>query len=782
MKLLIVESPAKARTLKKLLKGFAVEATLGHVKDLPKNKLGVDIEKEFRPTYVLLPGKQKVLQKLRKLAAEADEIYLGPDPDREGEAIAWHVAEEIKKKAKDKVIKRVLFHEITPQAVKEAIAHPTELDIHKYTSQQTRRILDRLVGYKISPLLWEKVKRGLSAGRVQSVALRLICERERAIQAFVPEEYWEIMAKLMAKNPPVFEAKLIKIDGKKAKLQDEKTAIAITEALKDEKFIVQKVVRKEKRRYSTPPFITSTMQQEAAKKLGFSAQRTMAIAQQLYEGIDLGTAGRVGLITYMRTDSVRTADVALKEVRQFIKEQWGKELLPAKAYRYKNKRSAQDAHEAIRPTSVYRTPEAVAPYLTPDQRALYTLIWRRFVASQMAPAVYDQTTVDIGAGRFTFRVTGSILKSPGFKKVYEETQEDEAKEKDVSLPPLEEGEVLTLKEIMPSQHFTKPPARYTEASLIKELEEKGIGRPSTYATILATIQERKYVEKEKGRFKPTELGLLVNDLLVNNFPDIVDVSFTARMEEDLDAIEEGQRHYLDILKAFYQVFIQALARAKEQMLDVKGRGVETKIVCDKCGAKMVIKYGKNGAFLACSRYPECKNTKEFTRNEKGEIIVISEEAPEETCPQCGKPLVVKHGRYGSFLACSGYPACKFTKPLKEEDIPVADKKCPECGASLVVKRSKKGSRFLACSRYPDCKYTAPFTLGIKCPQCGEGELVERVSKKDRIFYGCSRYPECKFAMWETPVKNPCPQCGAEFRVIKGANLVCLKCGYKEKAA
>ncbi|MDL1970818.1 MAG: type I DNA topoisomerase [Candidatus Desulfofervidaceae bacterium] len=781
MKLLIVESPAKARTLKKLLKDFAVEATLGHVKDLPKNKLGVDIERQFKPSYVLLPGKQKILQKIRKLAASAQEIYLGSDPDREGEAIAWHVAEEINKKNKKVQIKRVLFHEITPQAVKEAIAHPTSLDPNKYASQQTRRILDRLVGYKISPLLWEKVKRGLSAGRVQSVALRLVCERERAIQNFVPEEYWEIVARLEGKAPPVFEAKLVQIKGKKCHLSNQAQAEEVVEILKKQTFVVKKITRKEKRRYPAPPFITSTLQQEAAKKLGFSAQKTMAIAQQLYEGIDLGPEGRVGLITYMRTDSVRTADVAIKEARQFIKETWPS-LLPARPCRYKNKRQAQDAHEAIRPTSVYRRPELVASYLTPDQKALYELIWKRFIASQMTPAIYDLTTVDIEATEYLFRATGSILKDPGFKQIYEETQEDTEKEKAISLPLLQEKEILTLKEIIPSQHFTKPPARYTEASLIKELEEKGIGRPSTYATILSTIQERKYVEKEKGRFKPTELGFLVNDLLVTNFPDIVDVSFTARMEADLDEIEEGKKPSLETLKAFYPVFTQALEQAQKHMVDVKKRGVKTEVICDQCGAPMVIKYGKNGAFLACSRYPECKNTKEFIRNDKGEITIVTQEVPEELCPQCGSPLKVKHGRYGAFLACSAYPKCRFTKPLEERDIVIEDKECPTCGAPLVIKRNKKGGRFLACSRYPECKYAAPLTLGIKCPQCGEGELVEQLSKKGRVFYGCSRYPQCKFVMWERPVLSPCPQCGAEFRVIKGSNLVCIKCGYKEKAA
>jgi len=556
MKLLIVESPAKARTLKKLLKGFVIESTLGHIKDLPKNKLGVDIEHNFKPSYVILPRKRKTIQRLKKMAKLAEEIYLASDPDREGEAIAWHVAEEIDKNG-EKPIKRVLFHEITPAAVKTALKQPFSLDTNKYLSQQTRRILDRLVGYKISPILWQKVKMGLSAGRVQSAALYLICERERAIQNFVPQEYWEIAALLEGEQCPCFEAKLAQIKGKKACLKNQAQVEAILKTLKEKSFLVKRVIHQKKHRYPFPPFITSTLQQEAAKKLGFSAQKTMVLAQQLYEGIDLGKEGRVGLITYMRTDSVRTADIAIEEARKFIKGQWGKDYLPARRYYYKNKRQAQDAHEAIRPTSVYRFPESVAPYLSPEQRALYELIWRRFVASQMAPAIYDQTTVEIEAGEYLFRTTGSILKKEGFKKIYDLKEKEE-----VYIPDLEEGQLLNLKELIPSQHFTKPPARYTEASLIKELEDKGIGRPSTYATILTTIQERNYVEKEKGHFRPTELGLLVNDLLTTNFPEIINVSFTAQMEAELDEIEEGVKSSINTLKEFYQVFRKALERLK----------------------------------------------------------------------------------------------------------------------------------------------------------------------------------------------------------------------------
>jgi len=728
MKLLIVESPAKARTLKKLLKNFVVEATIGHIKDLPKNKLGVEIENQFKPIYVILPGKQKIIKKLKTLAKKAEEIYLASDPDREGEAIAWHIAEEIDKKG-ERQIKRVLFHEITPIAVKEALKNPTSLNSNKYGSQQTRRILDRLVGYKISPLLWEKVKRGLSAGRVQSVALRLICEREKAIQNFVSEEYWEISVLLEAKNPPPFEAKLIKIKDQKCHLKTEDEAKKIIHDLK-EPFIVEKITSKEKKKYPPPPFITSTMQQEAAKKLGFSAQKTMFIAQQLYEGIDL-PEGRVGLITYMRTDSVRSAEIAIKEARKFIKEKWGDKAIPKNPYFYKNKREAQDAHEAIRPTSVYRTPESISNWLNSDQKALYELIWKRFIASQMAPAIYDQTIIEITCGDYLFKVTGSILKDYGFKYIYEETED---KDKSVILPLLEEGEKLKLKKILPSQHFTKPPARYTEASLIKELEEKGIGRPSTYATILTTIQERKYVVKDKGKFKPTELGFIVNELLIKNFPEIVDVSFTAKMEAELDEIEEGKKLPLETLTAFYEVFNQALKQAEIKMLDVKRKGIETEIRCEKCGAKMIIKIGKNGVFLACSRYPSCKNTKDFVRNENGEIVILTKET-EEICPECGRPLIKKQGRYGVFLACSGYP---------------------------------------------ECKYTASVTLNIVCPQCGLGKLVKQISKKKKIFYRCSRYPQCQFILWNEPIAKSCPHCGAAFRILKKQQLVCLKCGYKEK--
>jgi len=699
-KLLIVESPTKARTLRRYLREFEVEATLGHVKDLPKNELGVDIKHNFKPSYTIIPGKEKVVARLKKMAQRVKEIYLGPDPDREGEAIAWHVAQELNGK---RDIKRVLFHEITPRAVREAIKSPTKLDENKFNSQQARRILDRLVGYKISPLLWEKVRQGLSAGRVQSVALRLICERERAIQKFCPKEYWEIIVRLLGQEPPVFEAKLAKINGKKIDIPTGEEAKRIVDALKKRQFLVSKITLDEKRRYPPPPFTTSLLQQEAAKKLKFTAQKTMLIAQQLYEGIPLGKEGNIGLITYMRTDSVRVSRLAIDEARRFINAHFGEGYLPDAPNIYKNKKHVQDAHEAIRPTSVYRTPDSVAPYLNRSQYALYELIWKRFVASQMGPAIYEQTTIDISAGEYLFQAKGSVLRWPGFKHLYKEE-----KEKETSLPKLREAEVLSLKEVVPEQHFTKPPPRYTEATLIKELEEKGIGRPSTYAVIISTILERKYVVREKGQFRPTELGFLVTDLLVKNFPDIMDVSFTAHMEEELDEIEEGKVKWVETLKKFYKVFEKNLKKAQENMTSIKSTGLPTDIVCEKCGHPMVIKWGKNGDFLACSNYPNCNNIKEFTRDEKGNIIVLGE--TKETCPECGSPLVLRRGRYGLFLACSGYPNCHFTKKIEEKTEDQLGN-CPLCGQHLVIKRNKKGIRFIACSNYPNCKYTSPLKKG-----------------------------------------------------------------------
>jgi DNA topoisomerase-1 len=740
-KLIVVESPAKAKTINKYLgKDYIVKASVGHVKNLPKSKIGVDVGKEFEADYHLIKGKGKVLEDIKKAAKEADAVFLAPDPDREGEAIAWHIAEEIGEKGK---IYRVLFNEITKNAIQEAIKHPGKLDLNRYEAQQTRRILDRLVGYMISPILWDKVKRGLSAGRVQSVSVRLICDREREIQAFVPEEYWTVTAELEGKRPPVFEARLTHIKGKKADLRNEGDSKSIVEGLKGASYIVKKVERKERKRYPSPPFITSKLQQEGARKLRFTAKKTMMMAQRLYEGVELGKEGPTGLITYMRTDSTRVAGEALASVRDFILKKYGKEYLPEKALQYKVAKAAQEAHEAIRPTSLSYTPEKVRDFLTKDEFNLYELIWNRFVASQMNPAILDQTSVDIAAGDATFRATGSVVKFPGFMSVYIEGKDTEEEEKEGRLPELKEGEELKLIKLKPEQHFTEPPPRFTEATLVKELEEKGIGRPSTYASIISTIQEKEYVKLEKRVFHPSELGFIVTDLLVKNFPDIMDVKFTAQMEEKLDDIEEGKEKRLKVLRDFYGPFETTVKAAQKGMRDVKREEIPTDIVCEKCGSMMVIKWGRMGQFLACSNYPECKNIRNFRRVASGKIEVVEEkvEVTGEICPKCGKPMVVKTGRFGKFIACSDYPTCKTTKPL---------------------------------------------TTGVKCPDCGKGEITEKRSKKGKVFYSCSRYPECKFATWNRPVPEICPHCSAPFLVEKyskseGNYLACIKegCGYKK---
>ena len=707
--LVIVESPAKARTINKFLgKGFRVLASVGHIKDLPKSRLGVDINNDFKPHYVTIKGKAKTIAELRKAGKEADRIYLGPDPDREGEAIAWHIAEEIDKDKK-KVL-RVLFNEITEKGVKEAIEHPTTLDRNKVDAQLARRILDRLVGYQVSPLLWEKVRRGLSAGRVQSVAVRLICEREREILNFVPQEYWTITAELeIPEDGATFKARLVKKNNKKIEIKTEKVARAIVDELKGSSFTVVDVERKERRRNPSPPFTTSKLQQDASRKLGFTAKKTMMLAQQLYEGVDLGEEGPVGLITYMRTDSTRIAQEAVEGARSFIKNNYGEQFLPPKPNVYRNKKGVQDAHEAIRPTYIKYTPDTVKPYLTRDQWRLYELIWKRFIACQMSPAVFDQTRVNIEAKKYLFVATGSVLRFPGFTVLYTEGRDEEEAEKEERLPDVSKGTLLKLLSLTPQQHFTQPPPRFTEASLVKELEEKGIGRPSTYAAILSTIQERGYVVKEKTQLKPTELGFLVTDLLVKSFPEIFDVGFTAHMEEELDRIEEGKLDWLGAMREFYGPFKESLERAKVQMKNVKEE-IVTDITCELCGKKMVIRWGRNGKFLACPGFPECKNTKDFTTDEKGQIVV--KERQEEvygTCPACGSPMVMKRGRYGKFLACSNYPECKTTQPV---------------------------------------------STGIKCQNEGcDGELVERRTRQGKIFYSCSNFPKCKYATWKLPKKD-----------------------------
>jgi DNA topoisomerase-1 len=666
--LVVVESPTKVRTLKKYLGGdYNIAATVGHIKDLPGKEMGIDIENGFKPIYKTIPGKQKVIKSLKQAAGDAQEIFLAPDPDREGEAIAWHTADVLKKK--DRKFYRVLFHELTKDAIQKAMSSPDDLHSQKYEAQQARRMLDRLVGYQISPLLWRKVKGGLSAGRVQSVALRIICERERAIQVFEPQEYWSISAQLEGSAPPPFSAKLVKKNKEKINIDNEKAANKILADLDGQPFIVNKILRKVTKKNPVPPFITSKMQQEAIRKLRFSAKKTMMVAQQLYEGIELGPGEPVGLITYMRTDSTRIAKEAADEALQFVRETIGRDYAEEKPRFFKNRKKAQDAHEAIRPTSVYNTPEKVARFLSQDQLALYKLIWQRFVASQMTQALINQVTVSIHAADYIFTASGSTVKFPGFMKLYmsvdEKIQRESDRKKPV-LPELTEGTKLKLNQLEPKQHFTMPPPRFSEASLVKELEENGIGRPSTYAAILSTIRQKEYVNLINRYFRPTELGYIVNDLLVENFPDIFSVEFTARLEENLDRVESAEVQSAELLSRFYDPFKDEIEAAAEGMLSVKGVGVATELNCPECGKQLHIKVGKNGHFLACSGYPECSYSRDYERDEKGKIQAIESAVNETTdklCAKCGNPMVVKRGRYGEFLACSGYPECQYTQSL-----------------------------------------------------------------------------------------------------------------------
>ena len=770
--LIIVESPTKVKTIKKYVgANFDVRASMGHVKDLPKSVLGIDIEHDFSPTYQVIEAKKKTLSELKKAAKNVAHIFLAPDPDREGEAIAWHIAEEVG--TKDKKIYRVLFNDLTKNTILEAINHPQELDFNKYEAQQTRRILDRLVGYKISPLLWEKVRRGLSAGRVQSVAVRMICDREDEIRKFIPEEYWYVTATLEGANPPPFETRLIKIDEKKAKVSTEAQSAGLVEKLKTAPFVVVRVEKKETKRSPSPPFTTSKLQQEASRKLSFSAKKTMSVAQKLYEGIELGPEGSVGLITYMRTDSFRIADEALKEARSYIRENYNPDYLPAKARIFKNTGTAQDAHEAIRPSSMAYKPQDIKAYLSNDQFRLYQLIWNRFVASQMNPAVFDQTTINISAVHCIFRAQGSVMKFAGYTIVYTEGKEDngngsgEDSEFGKMLPALSEKEILKLLSLKPEQKFTQPPPRFSEASLVRELEENGIGRPSTYAAILSTIQDREYVRLEKGRFYPTDLGSIVTELLVKNFPQVLDVAFTASLESQLDMIEAGKMKRLDTLNQFYLPFETELHKAKTAMRNIKREETPTDITCDKCGSPIVIKWGRNGEFLACSNYPDCKNTQNFTRTSDGQIIPPEPQTTETdvVCDKCGRPMVVKGGKFGPFLGCSGYPECKNVvnirkdengaiTPVKEE---ISDVACDKCGRSMVVKRGRFGP-FLGCSGYPECKNIMKTKKGpggaiqpqeaevtdTSCDKCGRPMVVKR--GRFGRFLGCSGYPECKNIM------------------------------------
>jgi DNA topoisomerase I len=739
--LVVVESPTKVKTIQKYLDSkYVVKASMGHVRDLPKSKLGVDEKKSFKPEYRVVPAKKKVLDELKKAASKADALYIATDPDREGEAIGWHLAQELGiSKAKTH---RILFNEITERAVRAAFLHPGKIDTNKVNAQQARRVLDRLVGYKLSPLLWEKVRRGLSAGRVQSVAVRLITERERLIQAFVPVEYWSLHARLAGQVPPEFVATLREVRGEKAELPSESATREVMGSLEGGTWTVKNVTRGERRRNPAAPFITSTLQQEAGRKLHFTAKKTMVLAQQLYEGIALGDEGEVGLITYMRTDAVRVAPEAQAEAREWVTQRLGAEYLPDKPPAYRAKKSAQEAHEAIRPSAVAREPKAIARFLRPDQLALYRLIWERFLASQMLPAVYDTVAADIEAGPCVFRAQGSTLKFQGFMAVYVESREESdqvpEEESESVVPPLTVGEILKLLALEPKQHFTQPPPRFTEASLIKTLEEQGIGRPSTYAQIISTIQDREYVRRERGTLFPTELGMQVNDLLVPHFPEVMDVEFTAQLEESLDKIEDGDADWVDTVGAFYKQFSRDLKSAGKTMDNIKV-GLETGEACPECGKALLKKFGRFGSFLACSAYPECKYTKDLG----GGREKPADEPTDEVCPTCAKPMVIKRGRFGKFIACSGYPACKTTKPL---------------------------------------------TLGITCPEegCG-GQLVERRTKRGKTFFSCTNYPTCKFAMWTRPLREPCPRCGAPFtteRVARGGKVTrsCIRpdCGYKQE--
>ena len=721
--LVVVESPTKVKTIQKYLdRGFLVKASLGHLKDLPKSKLGIDVKKSFAPQYVPVRTKMKTLEDLKKVGKRAKALYVATDPDREGEAIGWHIAQELG--LPPERVYRVLFNEITEKAVKAAFKSPGRIDQKRVDAQQARRVLDRLVGYKISPLLWERVRRGLSAGRVQSVAVRLICEREREIRAFVPQEYWSLHAYLAAAVPPEFVAALRERDGEKLVPSTEAETRAIVAELEPLPFVVKAVDRGERRKNPSPPFTTSTLQQDAGRKLRFSASKTMMVAQQLYEGVDIGDGGPVGLITYMRTDSPRVAAEAQAAARDAIAARYGPDTLPDRPPFYRARKSAQEAHEAIRPTLLDHPPERLVRHLSRDQLALYRLIWERFLASQMRPALYDTLTVDVTAGRYLFRALGSALRAPGFMAVYIEAPDEsqaapEEIESEVSgMPPLEVGQRLSLVRLDPKQHFTQPPPRYTEASLVKELEEKGIGRPSTYAQILTTIQKRGYVQRDRGSLSPTELGETVTDLLVKSFPDIFEVAFTAQMEESLDEIEEGDRKWVDTVRQFYVPFAKDLKQAGYEMEDLK-KGKVTDETCPTCGeGKLLEKWGRFGRFLACERYPDCK----YTRN-PGESAQAEPEPAGITCDKCGRPMVYKQSRFGRFIGCSGYPECKNVKPI---------------------------------------------TIGIACPQegCG-GELTERRSKRGRAYFGCANFPTCRFVVWQRPVATPCPKCGAPFVTERG---------------
>lgn len=731
--LVVVESPAKAKTIKKILgRDYIVESSVGHIRDLPTKELGVDIENAFTPKYVLIRGKGKVVKSLQSEARKVDNIYLAADPDREGEAICWHLAEELKKTKKP--IYRITYNEITKSAILSAIESPGEIDMSLVDAQQARRVLDRLVGYQISPILWRSVKPGLSAGRVQSVAVRLICEREAEIEAFEPKEYWTLTATLTPVDVEhLFLAKLHRIGSQKGEINnygfriDEARAKELTADAKTKNYVVEKIEKRERTQRPVAPFITSTLQQEASRKLRFVAKRTMFIAQQLYEGLEIGSEGSVGLITYMRTDSTRVAQEAVQAARDHIKTTYSEEYLPTRSVTYRSKKGAQDAHEAIRPTIPLRTPIDLKPYLSSDQYRLYDLIWKRFIASQMKPAIFDATTIDIKADNYLFRATGSVIKFNGFRRIYMEGRDDiasddsEADEENTNLPTLKAGDTLDLRKLEPKQHFTQPPPRYNEATLVKMLEAQEIGRPSTYASILSTIQDRGYVTKERRQLLPTDVGRLVNHLLIHGFPNIVDVAFTAKMEEQLDTIAEGKVNWAQTLGEFYPPFQTALKEAPDKMYEARrSMEEESEEKCDKCGSNMIIKWGRYGRFLGCANYPECRNIKPLSADE------ASAAEPEPT-----------------------------------------DAECDKCGKPMLVRTSRVGGKFLSCSGYPKCKNAKPISIGIDCPESNcDGYLGERRSRRGKVFYGCSNYPKCEFSTWDKPVPEPCPECQAPFLVEK----------------
>ena len=828
--LVIVESPAKAKTIEKYLgKGFEVRASIGHIMDLPKNDIGVELKnRTFVPELIVSPGKEKVVEQLKKLAAHADEVYLAPDPDREGEAIAYHLALQLGTNAKErKKIRRVTFNEITKKAVQEAFSHARDIDQNLVDAQQTRRVLDRLVGYQISPLLWDKVRRGLSAGRVQTVALRLIVEREREIGAFTPVEYWTLDAMLHPEKQAerTFKARFVGIDGEPARvangtdkdgkeqlissaLPDKKSMDEVLGALKGADWQIVSVQAREQQRRPLPPFITSQLQRDAANKLGFNVRRTMGVAQRLYEGVDLGAEGTTGLITYMRTDSPRVAPEAVTGAREWIARSLGEKYLPAAPNVYKGKKDAQDAHEAIRPSDAARTPESIARYLSDEQLKLYTLIWKRFVASQMVPAIYDVTTANIAAkskqtGKtYDFRASGSVQRFDGFLKVYEvvEEKKDEEDESSNKLPILDGVKALELEKLLHEQHATQPPPRYNEASLVKELEERGIGRPSTYASIISTIQDREYVVKHggsRGRFYPTEIGVVVCDLLVESFPYIFDTKYTARLEEELDDIEDGKEKWTDLMNGFYDHFEDELKDAGKKMRNIKRMEEVTNEKCELCGSPLVLKWGKFGTFFACSAYDKknpasCTFTRENFAAKPDLNTPEAQEAgeTEEYCENCGRVMVLRRGLFGPFMSCPGYnddPPCKTFRKLsqKQQQKPPepTGEDCPVCGKPLVLRQGAYGE-FVSCSGYPKCKYIKQNLIeGMKCPKCGTGDLAERKARRGNVFWGCTNYPKCDFTSNSKPVVEPCPECGSPYLVEKVLRTgIYLECPNKKKAA